>query len=510
MLVLKTILGIRTALENFRATTTLGFVPTMGALHAGHASLINRAKADNNLVVVSVFVNPLQFSVNEDFGFYPRKLDEDLRLCGDLGVDFVFIPSATEMGISSEKMQTNLVPPENLIANLCGPFRSEHFTGVATIVGKLFNVIRPTVAYFGEKDFQQVVVVKQLVKDLNFPIIIKSCPTIREVSGLALSSRNNYLSDSQKEEASNIYSALKLAKRAFENGERTSALLMKLVSEFLEKNLPTFKIQYLQLVNPESLAPINILQDHGLLAIAGHLESIRLIDNILLSTSEPIITIDGPAGAGKSTVTRTLAQQLNFLYLDTGAMYRSVAWLLQSLDIPFDDHPRIAEALVDIKIELIPMQSLKYPCEVYINQKRITEEIRSLEVTSVVSQVAAIPCVRNVLVKLQKEYGKRGRIIAEGRDMGTEVFPAAQLKIFLTASATQRAKRRQKDLEAQGINTVDLAKLTEDIEKRDYQDSNRAISPLRMAHDAIEINTDNLSLEQVCEKISNLYISKNS
>jgi len=504
MRILKTVLGLRTALHQ-KGKTVVGLVPTMGSLHSGHISLIKRARAENDLVVVSIFVNPLQFGPLEDLQHYPRQLEQDTQLCLELGVDFIFAPSVSEMGIELERLQTEVVPAKDFTSSLCGPWRDGHFKGVATIVTKLFNIISPDVAYFGEKDAQQLVIIKRLVEDLRFPVEIKACPTVREASSLACSSRNVYLSVEDKKEASKLYAALLAAKSAFESGQRAASFLIEVAKEFLQLSAPKLKLQYLELVHPETLAPLDIIEDVGLLAIAAYLGSTRLIDNIKLNTRQPIIAIDGPAGAGKSTVTRKIAQQLNLLYLDTGAMYRAVTWLINSAGIALDDHISIAELVSDVQLELIPTNSEKYSCEVYVNQQRVTQEIRSREITNLVSQVAAIASVRKVLVQLQKDYGKKGGVIAEGRDIGTAVFPDAQLKIFLTASVNERAKRRQRDLENQGQLNIDLEKLTQDIERRDYLDSHRSISPLRQAADAIELITDHLTLDEVCERIISLY-----
>jgi pantoate ligase/cytidylate kinase len=267
-------------------------------------------------------------------------------------------------------------------------------------------------------------------------------------------------------------------------------------------------LQYLELVDPNNLKQLETIEDTGVIAIAGYFGSTRLIDNILLNAQKPIVTIDGPAGAGKSTVTRKLAKELGLLYLDTGAMYRAAAWLIKSQAIALEDHVSIAEVMASMQLELLPCDSSKYSCEVYLNQQRITEQIRSLEVTSLVSQIAAIASVRTVLVKLQKELGKKGGLIAEGRDMGTEVFPQASLKIFLTASVAERARRRFKDLQNQGIEKVSLEELIHQITQRDHQDSTRKISPLRKAQDAVEIITDDLNLDQVCVNIVDLYLNK--
>ncbi len=507
MRVLKTALGLKTALQENQGQT-VALVPTMGALHSGHLSLIARAKAENDLVVVSIFVNPLQFGQGEDYQKYPRPIEQDIDLCQAFDVDILFAPSVEAMAINQGQQQSLVVPPEHLVANLCGPFRPGHFAGVTTIVCKLFNIVQPNVAYFGEKDFQQLVILKKMVEDLRLPVIIKGCPTVQDPSGLALSSRNVYLNEQQKAQASGINTSLMLAKEAFSSGERKSSPLLTIVKQSLVQISPKFKLQYLELVDPNNLKQLETIEDTGVIAIAGYFGSTRLIDNILLNAQKPIVTIDGPAGAGKSTVTRKLAKELGLLYLDTGAMYRAAAWLIKSQAIALEDHVAIAEVMASMQLELLPCDSSKYSCEVYLNQQRITEQIRSLEVTSLVSQIAAIASVRTVLVKLQKELGKKGGLIAEGRDMGTEVFPQASLKIFLTASVAERARRRFKDLQNQGIEKVSLEELIHQITQRDHQDSTRKISPLRKAQDAVEIICDDLNLDQVCVNIVDLYLNK--
>ncbi|MGL5832431.1 MAG: (d)CMP kinase, partial [Waterburya sp.] len=265
------------------------------------------------------------------------------------------------------------------------------------------------------------------------------------------------------------------------------------------------KIQYVELVDPLSLESITQIKQTALLAIAAYLGSTRLIDNILLQKRQPIIAIDGPAGAGKSTVTRFLAHQLGLLYLDTGAMYRAVTWLVMESGIAIDDHQAIADLLRDLDLKLTSPSSIDLPTIVHINGQEVTTAIRTPEVTANVSAVAAQAAVRKKLVEMQQQWGTQGGLIAEGRDIATNVFPDAELKIFLTATAAERASRRLQDLQAQGINDIDLQQLEQDIQRRDEQDSNRAIAPLKKADDAIEVITDNLSIDEVIDKIVQLY-----
>ncbi|MFQ3629262.1 MAG: (d)CMP kinase, partial [Cyanobacteriota bacterium] len=273
--------------------------------------------------------------------------------------------------------------------------------------------------------------------------------------------------------------------------------------------------QYIELVHPETMVPLDAVEERGLVAIAAHLGSTRLIDNIVLSARKPIIAIDGPAGAGKSTVARRVAAELGLLYLDTGAMYRAVTWLVQQSGVEISDEAAIAELVSQSEIELVqvaggqdgaaPHPSTPSPLMVLINGQDVTREIRTPEVTAQVSAIAAQGEVRKALVKQQKEYGRRGGVVMDGRDIGTQVFPDAELKIFLTASVQERARRRQLDLKEQGQTEVSLEALEQAIFERDQKDSSRKISPLRKADDAIELVTDGLTIEAVVAKIIGLY-----
>jgi pantoate ligase/cytidylate kinase len=504
----KTIAGLRSYLEGYRHEQSIGLVPTMGALHAGHQRLIEQAVRENDVGVVSIFVNPLQFAPSEDLQQYPRQLEEDCQLCQQLGVAAVFAPILEEMGISEQAhaksvMATAVVPPSALTSGLCAPWRQGHFQGVATILTKLFNIVQPSKAYFGEKDAQQLAIVRRLVADLNFPLEIKACPTVREPSGLALSSRNQYLREAEKEQAVGLFRSLQKAQQLFCKGEREArSLLASARQELLQ--FPDIRVQYLELVDPQSLTPLEKVESVGLLAIAGYIGSTRLIDNIILRERKPMIAIDGPAGAGKSTVTRRVAQALNLIYLDTGAMYRAIAWLVMQAGIDPADESAIAELISDVTLTLSPAE-YPHPPRVHINGQEVTEAIRTPQVTALVSQVAAQAPVRRLLVALQQRYGEQGGIVAEGRDIGTNVFPDADLKIFLTASAQERARRRWLEFQTQEQAQISLEQLAQDIQARDERDTQRKIAPLRKAIDALEINTDNLSIEAVTETIINLY-----
>ncbi len=478
----------------------IGFVPTMGALHLGHESLIKKAVSETDFVIVSIFVNPLQFGENEDLDQYPRPLEEDKAICERLGVQLLFAPSSSQMKTMSRET-TMVNPPQSMISVLCGRYRPEHFVGVATIVTKLFNLVRPHVAFFGEKDAQQVAILNRMVEDLKIPINIQTCPIIREESGLALSSRNQYLTVEQKREAILLNRSLKLVQNAFNGGEKNvNHLLSMLIQQF--NYHPHIQLQYAQIVDTKTLQPLTTITNSALMAIAAYCGNTRLIDNQILTVKKPIIAIDGPAGAGKSTVSRRLAHNLGFLYLDTGAMYRAITWLVMDNKVMVSDENAIAQLVDQANIELLPSDDLTIPVTVKINQQNITKEIRTPAVTAQVSQIAAQQAVRAKLVQLQQEYGMQGGIVAEGRDIGTNVFPHAQVKILLTATPQARAKRRLLDLQNQGETNIDLAKLTAEIEHRDYLDSTREIAPLQKAEDAIEIITDDLTIEQVIDKIT--------
>ena len=510
VLLLKTIRELRSylAIHRQQQQTQVGLVPTMGALHQGHLSLIKQAIAENDFVIVSIFVNPLQFTPTEDLAQYPRQLEQDLELCEELGVDLVFAPENQEMNSSGDttafNSNTSVLPSQNMTDVLCGKFRPGHFTGVATIVTKLLNIVQPDRAYFGQKDAQQLAIIRRLVADLNIPVEIIPCPIIRESSGLALSSRNQYLSVREKEEAAQIYRSLEQAASAFNQGGLEAKVLVDLVKEKLSP-IAGVTIQYVELVDPNTLQPVEQIKDAGLLAIAAYVGSTRLIDNIVLQKRQPIVAIDGPAGAGKSTVTRRLAHQLGLLYLDTGAMYRAVTWLVMESNIAINNHEEIANLIKNVSLELTSPTAFDLPTIVHIDNQEVTNAIRTPEVTANVSAIAAQAVVRQKLVEMQQQWGEKGGIIAEGRDIGTNVFPDAELKIYLTASVAERARRRLQDLQNQGRNDINLQQLAEDIQQRDEQDSNRAIAPLKKADDAIELITDNLTIDEVIAKIINLY-----
>ncbi len=514
----------------------MGLVPTMGALHVGHRSLIERSRQTDRIVIVSIFVNPLQFAPSEDLARYPKSDQADLDLCKAAGVDAIFMPTTSEL-YGTEDLDlskvTQVVPPAYLSGHLEGRSRPTHFQGVATVVTKLLNIIRPTRAYFGQKDAQQVAIIKQLSADLNLPGEIVVCPTVRESDGLAFSSRNRYLVGAKRQQATVLYRSLQAARTAFSQGERNADMLIESAKAVVLTE-PAATLDYLALVHPDTLKPLQVIDTVGMMAIAATIESsksspkdsspdpledplkrksTRLIDNIILSDRTPIIAIDGPAGAGKSTVARQLAHNLGLLYLDTGAMYRALTWYALAQNVEPQDEDAIAQLLPHCEIQLIAniQDDRPQPPKVQVNGEDVTQAIRSATVTELVSTIAAQSAVRAHLVRLQQQYGQKGGVVADGRDIGTKVFPNAELKIYLTASVAERAQRRYQDLETARSKTDQplpkIAELTEAIAERDRKDSTRAVSPLRKAEDAIEIVTDDLSAQQVIAKISELYLA---
>jgi pantoate ligase / CMP/dCMP kinase len=259
---------------------SIGFVPTMGALHRGHQSLIDRARHENTLAIVSIFVNPLQFGVNEDLDRYPRQLEIDRVICETAGIDALFIPTTVSMGL--DRPLTQVIPPATLMSGLCGRTRIGHFQGVATIVTKLLNLVQPDRVYLGEKDAQQLAIVRRIVADLNLPVDVVGCPTVREDSGLALSSRNQYLSSTARNQAAVIHRSLQQAQKLVINKESHPQTLIDAVKTELN-TVPEFSLEYLEIVDPQTLQPIELIKDRALLAIAGRIENVRLIDNIWLN-----------------------------------------------------------------------------------------------------------------------------------------------------------------------------------------------------------------------------------
>ena len=266
-----------------RENKTVGFVPTMGALHAGHLSLVKESRQMSDVVVVSIFVNPTQFGRGEDFEKYPRDLTTDAGMLADYGVDYVFAPERDEVYVEG---YSTFVTVEGLADSLEGASRPGHFRGVATVVTILLNTIRPDFAFFGQKDGQQVAIVKRLTKDLGFETEIVVSPTVREESGLAMSSRNAYLGAETREKASVIFRALREAKIAFKNGERNASRLAEIARKIIESE-PLAEIDYVSVVERDSLASVDNIEDkEAMIAVAVRFGGVRLIDNVILNRKQ--------------------------------------------------------------------------------------------------------------------------------------------------------------------------------------------------------------------------------
>jgi pantoate--beta-alanine ligase len=279
MLVLATIADIRSERARLRlAGKTLGLVPTMGALHQGHLSLIRAAQANCDAVAVSIFVNPTQFGPKEDFASYPRNLEEDCRTLEAAGVDLVFTPSVPEMYPSGA---STFVEVAGLSERLDGASRPGHFRGVATVVAKLFNIFTPEHAFFGQKDAVQVAVLRKMVRDLQFPVQLDVCPTVREADGLALSSRNQNLNDEQRRQALVLSRALMAVQQEVQRGEHDSTTLLARALHIFEAE-PAVHVDYCRIVDPETLEDIPDVGRGALAAVAARVGSTRLIDNLLV------------------------------------------------------------------------------------------------------------------------------------------------------------------------------------------------------------------------------------
>ena len=254
----------------------VGFVPTMGALHEGHARLIETARANGDHVIVSIFVNPLQFDRKDDLEGYPRTLDADLQICERLGAEVVFVPSVDEMYPSEPRCTVTV---KGLTDRLCGQFRPGHFDGVATVVTKLFEIVQPDVAYFGEKDAQQLAVIRRMVSDFNMPIQLVGVPTVREADGLAMSSRNARLSPDERSKATALYRALREAERAIQDGERDARAVERRAAAQIPPD-GSLRLEYLEAVDPVELQRVDSITGTVLIAGALWVGSTRLIDNL--------------------------------------------------------------------------------------------------------------------------------------------------------------------------------------------------------------------------------------
>lgn len=283
-MLIKTIKELREQIKQVKKQGEIvGLVPTMGALHAGHLSLIQKAKSVCDKVVVSVFVNPIQFGPNEDYNKYPRTLDADYDLCKENGVDYVFSPTPVEMYGEGFKLSndnlTYVCPPFNFVDKLCGKSRVGHFDGVCTVVNKLFNIVQPDYAFFGEKDAQQLIIIKKMVQDLNIPVEIVPCPIVREETGLALSSRNKYLSEQGKSDALVLSKILNNIKTCYKKGIVDVEALKETAFSFLTNK---HELEYLEIYDSETLELKQKADNKSRVFIACRVDNVRLIDNISL------------------------------------------------------------------------------------------------------------------------------------------------------------------------------------------------------------------------------------
>lgn len=280
MMIVSTIRDVREYVAQAKAAgRSVGLVPTMGFLHEGHIALVDTARSQNDIVIASIFVNPLQFGPNEDLESYPRDLQRDRQLLESHGCDLVFAPSVDEM--YPRPALTSVVLRE-LSQPLCGQTRPTHFQGVATVVSKLFNIVQPTRAYFGQKDAQQAVIIKRMVEDLNVPVEVITVPIVREADGLAKSSRNIYLTEAERPHATVLHRTLQFAEQAILQGERDGTTLAAAMREKIQSE-PMVKLDYAEIVDADSLAPQNHLSGRILIAVAAYVGKARLIDNIIVT-----------------------------------------------------------------------------------------------------------------------------------------------------------------------------------------------------------------------------------
>lgn len=279
MKIVKTIKEVRAEVKQWKKEgLSVGLVPTMGFLHEGHKSLMERAVKENDRVVVSDFVNPTQFGPNEDLASYPRDLDRDAKLCESAGVALLFNPEPEEMYYENK---TTSVHMEGLTKELCGKSRPIHFDGVCSVVSKLFHIVTPDRAYFGQKDAQQLAVIKRMVRDLNFDIEIVGCPIIREADGLAKSSRNTYLSETERKAAVILSQSLQVGKEMIAQGETDAVKVKEAIVKKIETE-PLAKIDYVEVVDAENIVPVEKIDNNTLIAMAVYIGKTRLIDNMMV------------------------------------------------------------------------------------------------------------------------------------------------------------------------------------------------------------------------------------
>lgn len=279
MLIVKDIAEMQSLADGYRlAGKKIGFVPTMGYLHEGHLSLMRLTRPLCDILVVSIFVNPTQFGPNEDLDKYPRDLERDEELCRQEQTDVLFYPDTLSMYPEPYYTYVNV---EQLSETMCGRSRPNHFRGVATVVAKLFNIVKPHLATFGEKDFQQAIIIRRMVRDLNFDVEILTGPIIREEDGLAMSSRNKYLSPEDRKKALSLYGSLQLAKKLIASGESNAQKIRTEMEKFIRQS-GGVEIDYIAIVNPETLEEVETVADNTLIALAAKVGGTRLIDNIVV------------------------------------------------------------------------------------------------------------------------------------------------------------------------------------------------------------------------------------
>lgn len=502
------ILHSNSALDQWLAAAPgpVHFVPTMGALHHGHQQIIRAARSAGGRVLVSVFVNPTQFGAGEDFTTYPRNPDEDAQKAEAAGAEAIWFPTVEQVygDVNPNHTPTSSGPPikSSLIQTLCGPWRPGHFEGVLMVMARLLERVQPALVVMGEKDWQQLTVLRQCLPAFHE----KRCrllpvPVVREEDGLPYSSRNRRLSPAQRRQAALLPQVLRDAEAAVQSGERRATVLEQLVRAPLAA--AGLRVDYAQLVQPLTLQPCPHLDGVAMLGVAVHVGSARLLDHVVLQSRQPIIAIDGPAGTGKSTVTRLLAARLGLLHLDTGAMYRAVAWLMLETQQPIRSDAALQQLLETMELQLgWGDHGQQVIC---INGVDVSDAIRLPRVTATVPRVAALPEVRQVLTRQQRAFGRQGGLVSEGRDMGTAVFPQAELKVYLTATAAERARRRAADMNQRGLVPPPLATLEAQIAERDHLDCTRTEAPLRPAEDGVMVATDGISIEQVVDELEDLF-----
>ena len=485
------------------------FVPTMGGLHRGHQQLIRSARCDGARVLVSAFVNPTQFGEREDFATYPRDQHHDAQQAEAAGADAIWFPSVDQIYGDTRAAcchnPSSLPVQASLIRHLCGPGRPGHFEGVLMVMEQLLERVKPTMVVMGEKDWQQLTVLRYCLPAFHG----KGCrlvgvPVVREGDGLPCSSRNSHLNSAQRQQAGLVPQALAAAAAAVAAGECSPMALEHLVRSRLES--AGLQVEYAQLVHPLTLQPCPHLNGVALLGVGARVGSTRLLDHRFLMNRKPIIAIDGPAGTGKSTVARLLAGRLGLLRLDTGAMYRAVAWLMLEHHQPIRSTPALGQLLEAMELQLTWGDQQQQVIQV--NGVDVSDVIRLPRVTAAVPLVAALPEVRQVLTRQQRVFGEQGGLVSEGRDMGTAVFPHAELKVYLTATVAVRARRRAADMAQRGQVVPPLAMVEAQIAERDHLDCTRKEAPLRQAEDGVVVATDELSVEAVVDELEDLFFQR--